>query len=183
MDPEDRRAEIVAATRRMLGEFGVKRATVGDVAEAAGVSRQTVYEYFPSRTALVQGALKAGARELVERGREAGDAAGGPPTQRLAVLCRVALDFFRASPLWSTPAKRSQLVQHVALEGGVFMGAGTEAIEDCLAGWWPEASDARRRRAADTLARVLISHGLAPSDQPAEEAAAELADLVARGLS
>src|SRR6266542_5759403 len=55
--PEDRRAEILDAAVKVFGEKGVSKATVSDIAEAAGVAKGTVYLYFGSKEQLL-GALR-----------------------------------------------------------------------------------------------------------------------------
>lgn len=44
---------ILDATDAVLGKYGLKKLTMEDVANAAGVSRRTIYEYFPSKKDLV----------------------------------------------------------------------------------------------------------------------------------
>ena len=46
-------ARILDATFRALQDFGLTRLTVEDVAQRAGLSRQTVYRYFPSKDHLM----------------------------------------------------------------------------------------------------------------------------------
>src|SRR5947207_14107492 len=46
-------ARILDATYRALLDFGLSRLTVEDVAQRAGLSRQTVYRYFPSKDHLM----------------------------------------------------------------------------------------------------------------------------------
>jgi AcrR family transcriptional regulator len=181
-EPSSRSTEILAAARGVMSDFGVQRVTVSAVARAAGVSRQTVYEYFPSKDALVQATLRLGAVELIGRGFHAAEAEGGSAQQRLTVLLRTSLQFLRDSLLWSTPGKRADLIPYVSHEQGVYLGAGTDAIEDALAAWWPEVDHTRVRRAADTLARLLVSHGIAPEAGSPTDLAEELSELTARGL-
>src|SRR5438552_14689074 len=47
------RLRILDATFGAVRDFGVSRTTVEDVAQRAGLSRQTVYRYFPSKDHLV----------------------------------------------------------------------------------------------------------------------------------
>ncbi len=178
----DRRAQIIEAVRSSMGQFGVRRVTVGDIAREAGVSRQTLYAWFPNRDALIEAALEAGARDLVERGRAAGDRVGGAPVDRLTEMIRYALRFLRQSPLWASPAKRAELVPHVTIEGGVFIAANVEALVEVILGWWPDVDEAIARRVADTASRVLVSHGLAPEPRPDAVVAGELAVVLAAAL-
>jgi AcrR family transcriptional regulator len=55
--PEDRRQEILDAAVEVFSERGVSKATVADIAEAAGVAKGTVYLYFSSKEELL-GALR-----------------------------------------------------------------------------------------------------------------------------
>ena len=53
LDPEARRAQLVAIAYRLLEERGLDSVSVEDVADAAGVSRSLVYAYFGDRDGLV----------------------------------------------------------------------------------------------------------------------------------
>src|SRR5438067_10348420 len=51
--PEDRRVDILDAAQRVFSQRGVSKATVADIAEAAGVAKGTVYLYFGSKEHLL----------------------------------------------------------------------------------------------------------------------------------
>lgn len=55
---DERTCKIAAAGYDVISKYGVRRATMGDVAEEAGVSRQTVYNVFPNRKALLVGVVR-----------------------------------------------------------------------------------------------------------------------------
>jgi AcrR family transcriptional regulator len=50
---DERKEKIAAAGYAVVGRYGIKRVTVNDVAEEAGVSRQTIYNIFPNREAML----------------------------------------------------------------------------------------------------------------------------------
>ena len=50
---EDRARRIAEAAYDVISKYGIRRTTMSDVAEAAGVSRQTLYNVFPKREALL----------------------------------------------------------------------------------------------------------------------------------
>jgi AcrR family transcriptional regulator len=53
--PDVRRVQILDAANRVFLEEGLPSATMDDVARAAGIAKGTIYLYFPSKAALVQG--------------------------------------------------------------------------------------------------------------------------------
>jgi len=57
---DDVRTRILGATVDCLGRFGIAKTTVDDAAKAAGVSRATVYRYFPDgKDELLAAAIEA----------------------------------------------------------------------------------------------------------------------------
>jgi AcrR family transcriptional regulator len=52
-----RRAQILVAAVNVFAEKGFQRATIKDVARAAGVADGTIYNYFENKTALLMGIL------------------------------------------------------------------------------------------------------------------------------
>ncbi|OBJ00115.1 transcriptional regulator [Mycobacterium alsense] len=62
---EDAVARIVAAADRCVRRRG-GQTTIADVAVELGVSRKTVYRYFPSTTALLRAAATQGTRKFLE---------------------------------------------------------------------------------------------------------------------
>jgi len=56
--PETARDSIVDATLRCIRQYGPERTSISAIAAAAGVSRPTVYAYFPTRDALVSAAME-----------------------------------------------------------------------------------------------------------------------------
>ncbi len=62
---------IVDAATRVILRYGFRRSTMSDYAAEAGVSRQTVYAFYPNKDALLRASIRLGAerdlRELRER--------------------------------------------------------------------------------------------------------------------
>ena len=54
---EDAARRILSATRTLIAERGPAAATISEIASAAGVGRQTIYRWWPTRSALVIDAL------------------------------------------------------------------------------------------------------------------------------
>lgn len=55
----DTRDAIVAGALASFGRHGLRKSTVVDIARMAGVSRSTVYEYFPDKAAIVEACAEA----------------------------------------------------------------------------------------------------------------------------
>ena len=65
--PRDPRARIIEAASDCLTKFGVERTSLTAIANQAGVSRQTIYKYFPTKEEIVIEAVRQEAAEASER--------------------------------------------------------------------------------------------------------------------
>jgi AcrR family transcriptional regulator len=75
---KQRTRELIAETaRRLFSERGFEQVSVAEIAQAAEVSQQTVFNYFPTKEDLVYWRLGSFEEELLEaiRGRETGTSA------------------------------------------------------------------------------------------------------------
>jgi AcrR family transcriptional regulator len=92
---EYRTAAILRAARRVFGAKGYDRATIDDVARAAGVAKGTVYLYYSSKRDLYWEALKQGILELrddtVRR-----VASAGTLDEKVEAFIRSKLEYFDA---------------------------------------------------------------------------------------
>jgi AcrR family transcriptional regulator len=61
------RAAILEATSRLIEQHGYDATTMRDIAEAAGVSHQTLYNYFPTKALIVHGMLTGEQERFVAR--------------------------------------------------------------------------------------------------------------------
>lgn len=57
LSPEARKAQLMDMAVEVFAEMGLERAGHGDIAKRAGVSTPTVFNYFPTRDALVEAVL------------------------------------------------------------------------------------------------------------------------------
>ena len=64
-----RRASLLAAARDLLREGGSSALTMGALASATGLSRPTVYEYFPSTDAVIAAPGRRGDAHLARADR------------------------------------------------------------------------------------------------------------------
>ena len=56
---EERKQQILAAAQDVFGRHGFEKARMDDIAAAAGISKGTVYLYFPGKEALIHAMLEA----------------------------------------------------------------------------------------------------------------------------
>jgi AcrR family transcriptional regulator len=149
-DSMDRtRARITQAAIELHGTIGPAATTMSAVAERAGVTRATLYRYFPNEESLFK-ACSAEWRSANPAPDPAGWAAIPDPYDRLGVALAALYGWYR-----STEAMRTNLLRDLA----VLPPAIRKAIEayqltvaDVLEAGWPDRS--RLRRAA-------ISHAVA----------------------
>jgi AcrR family transcriptional regulator len=93
--PEERPRQILEAAFRVFGSRGLHRATLDNVAREAGITKGTIYLYFPGKAALFSAMLKARVSDImpaVESPREGG---ASEIRDRLATLGRHLYRFFR----------------------------------------------------------------------------------------
>ena len=115
--PEVRPRQILEAAFRVLGTRGLHQATLDDVARAAGISKGTIYLYFPSKADLFTAMLKARVNDIMPAVETPEDGRSGPTTQeRLSTLGRHLYRFFR-SRAWLT------MYRTVVSEAAQFPGA------------------------------------------------------------
>lgn len=55
---DERACRVAQAGYEVISLYGIRRATMNDIAAAAGVSRQTVYNIFPNREELLAGVVR-----------------------------------------------------------------------------------------------------------------------------
>jgi AcrR family transcriptional regulator len=95
--PAARPQQILQAAFRVFGTRGLHQATLDDVARAAGITKGTIYLYFPSKVALFTAMLKARVNDIMPP-PEAPSAGRAAPTTRhqLSLLGRHLYQFFRS---------------------------------------------------------------------------------------
>ena len=83
--PEDRPSQIIKAALEVFGECGLANARLQDIAERAGVSKGTIYLYFPNKEELFREMIRQTAVAAIERAEQA-DVPGTPSNQLVAFM-------------------------------------------------------------------------------------------------
>ncbi len=84
---DEKRGKLLDAAKQVVQRFGYKKTTLEDVAEAAGVSRASLYYYFPNREAIFRALIAHEIQTLAEVVGRAIDP-DDPPDERLMSLIR-----------------------------------------------------------------------------------------------
>ncbi|MFT4299984.1 MAG: helix-turn-helix domain-containing protein [Aeromicrobium sp.] len=129
-----RRREIIAATRALFDERGVRDAQIEDIARSVGINRAIIYRHFTSKEELFAVTLIEYLREL-ETSFTTAVRPGDAPRKRLAAIVAAFFDYGIAHPAFVDCAQTllrrrgTELQEEVGSE--VLIGLGT-AISACL---------------------------------------------------
>jgi AcrR family transcriptional regulator len=163
---------IVSAVDQLVRSRGWAATTMSDVAAAAGVSRQTVYNEFGSRQELVQAYVRREIEALiasVEVGiRESAHDARGAMQTAFAEFLRLASD----EPLVKVivaDADGGELAQLLTAMG---RAVAVERFGGLITEVWAQVSRADAELLAESMVRLAISHALLPTADPEVTAAA-----------
>lgn len=171
------RDAIVDAVDRLVRTQGWSATTMAEVARAAGVSRQTVYNEFGTRQELVQAyvlrEIDALIRAVEAHVRAHHDDARTALSGAFALFLRLASD----EPLVRiivADAEGGELIRLLTTNGLVVASGRVAALIQEV---WPQVDEADAALVAGTLARLAISHALVPTD-PVDGAAAAVTRLL-----
>ncbi|MBY8826156.1 TetR family transcriptional regulator [Sphingomonas colocasiae] len=184
-------ADILQAAVQVLAAEGAARFTTARVAERAGVSVGSIYQYFPNKAAILFRLQADEWRDTSVMLRTLLEAPGQPPIERLRAAIRA---FFRSeceeAAMRIALADAAPLYRH-APEAHAHRRAG---LRTAIAFWreaLPDATREQRRRVADIAAIALGSIGKTISERqwPVEtidayaDASADMVAAYIAGLS
>jgi AcrR family transcriptional regulator len=158
-------ADILEASARVLARYGAHRFTTGRVAEAAGISVGSLYQYFPNKEAILF-RLQADEWRQTMSGlqRILGDASA-PPPERLRAAVRM---FFRSEcdeAAFRSALEEAAPLYREAAESRAHAEEGRHLMENFMSDALPGASAGEREFAADLAGLVMSSVGKAISSQ------------------
>jgi AcrR family transcriptional regulator len=154
-----------------------------DVARRAGVSRQTVYRYFPSKEQTVM-ALVLREEEKFLEGARAAFAASDSLEDAVFGGILFCLRFARQHPLLDRllASDPGTLLPYLTTRSSPMIARAREVLVSLVASkTWVRAG--LLEEAADALVRVIISYALAPPDRDAAVVARDLARIVTTALT
>jgi AcrR family transcriptional regulator len=95
--PDERPQQILGAAFRVFGKRGLHQATLDEVAREAGITKGTIYLYFPSKAALFSAMLKARVNAVMPEVPAPRDSRHEPTTRsRLDRIAHQLYAFFRS---------------------------------------------------------------------------------------
>lgn len=168
------RDSVLLATGELLSSGPWRSVTVAQVAKAAGVSRQTVYNEFGNREELARAYVAwAGDQMLDEVERCVADHADDL-VSALTAAFRVFLEVGTDHPVMRSLGDRTgsdDLVSVLSGDSGapIVVGA-TERLTAIVERTWPELPVEAVEVACEVLVRLAISHLLLPTGDPASAA-------------
>src|SRR3954470_8560876 len=92
--PEHRPQQIIEAALEVFGECGLAKSRLQDIAQRAGVSKGTIYLYFPNKEELFREVIRQTAVAAIESGEKTLPTAA--PTQQLCAAMRGYWQFVRS---------------------------------------------------------------------------------------
>jgi AcrR family transcriptional regulator len=130
-----REQQILAATRQLFDESGVRDAQIDDIAKAVGINRAIIYRHFSGKEELFALAVESYLEELKQRLETAASEAGKDPVTRLRALVSTFVDYGLEYPAFVDCAQTlmrrpgPELLEQVS-EGALFRLG--RAITACL---------------------------------------------------
>lgn len=173
MEPEPTvRDRLLDATFEVAATHGLSRLSVGDVAKAAGLSRQTLYKHFSSREDLISQTVLREAGRLVEGALAAAEPHDDPLASLESAIAE-ALRQVRNHPLLDRlVATEPEALLPLLIDGESSVLSVVDLIcRQMLEDRLPDLPEPDVRSAADLLSRMLISYSVRPPEAEPEAVA------------
>ena len=173
------RETLFDAASELIAKSSWAQTRMADVAKAAGVSRQTMYNEFGSRQGFAQAFVLHEAEMFLTGVQEAIVAHADDPRAALAAALRVFLKSAEEEPLIVSIASGEAgdgLLPLVTNQAAPVLGFATERLSEFLAQTWPQVPEYAVRLIAENMIRLGISHAASSTAAP-ETTAAGLAEL------
>jgi AcrR family transcriptional regulator len=168
------RDRLLDAGREQLTERTWSEVTMAEIAGAAGVSRQTLYNEFGTRDEFGQAlVIREGARFL-DAVEQAIDAHAGDPLTALTAALEQFLTIATEDSLVRlllADDGTAGLLPLLTTQSGPVLDWARHRLADAIAAHWPGVARSDLDTLADALVRLAISHVTAPRDPPARTAA------------
>jgi AcrR family transcriptional regulator len=190
---EETREAILDAAKRLAHRYGYRKMTMCDIAEEAGLSRPTVYLYFPNKEELALASLDRLHRQVIEQLEAVVNGSATPEEKLRAMLMTRVLFVYDRMPHDSQclndlfhsirPLLLERREQWLQVEGQVFGGVLDAGKGD---GSFVVADIPATARVLLTATQSLMPFSLSPRElgerDELEARARALADLLLKGV-
>ncbi len=180
------RERIIASARGMTVRVGWSAVSMGRLAADSGLSRQTVYNEFGSKSGLAEAlvltelALFLDVVEAAFRA-EPGDLVAGVRGAVFGVLDLAERDELLRAVVSASHGANSDLLPLLTTRADTLLAVARDVLLRCLAAYDVPFDDAHLEMAVDVVVRTTLSHVMQPSSSPATTAD-DLAWVAARVL-
>jgi AcrR family transcriptional regulator len=172
--------QIVAAGRRCFSHYGVQKTSMDDIAREAGLTRASVYRYFPTKNALVKEVTQGQTKRFLDEVTRRTARIEGLSAQ-IEEIARMTIEFMREEPINVAMARSDPdaIARVLTTNSSPLMADSMETIVPLI-----EAAVARGEvrpdldvlRAAEWITRIVYSLVLTPAvtfdgDDPAMQQA------------
>lgn len=166
------RESVLDAVGELLADDAWPDVRMSDVAAAAGVSRQTLYNAFGSRDDLAQTYLLRESERFLAAIDEAIEANAGDPRAALRTAAELFLSLAASHPMIRavSSGRNDELIALATTRGGILLTTMTMRLAVRLEQTWPEIEPADAQLLSENLVRLAISYAVLPSDTPARTA-------------
>ena len=168
------RDRLLDAGREQLAERTWSAVTMAEIATAAGVSRQTLYNEFGTRDEFGQALVIREGGRFLDAVEQAIDERRDDPLAALTA----GLERFLATAqddalvrLLLADDGTAGLLPLLTTQSGPLLDWANRRLADAIDGHWPGVARSELDMLADALVRLAISHVTAPRDPPARTAA------------
>jgi AcrR family transcriptional regulator len=160
------RNTLLDAARDELQRRGWAQITMGDIATAAGISRQTLYKEFGSRDEFAQAFVMREVGRFLEAVKGAVDEHLDDPATALSAAFDVFLTAAAEDPLVRALLSGEEaygLLALVTTQGEHVVVGATEALAAIMLAGWPAVETQDARLLAECLVRLAISYAALPA--------------------
>jgi AcrR family transcriptional regulator len=168
------RDRLLDAGRDQLGERTWAQVTMAEIATAAGVSRQTLYNEFGTRDEFAQALVIREGSRFLDAVEEAIDENAGDPLAALTAALERFLTIAREDPfvrLLLGDDGTGGMLPLLTTQSRPVVEWATGRLVEAMRGHWPGVAERDLQDLADTVVRLAISHVAAPRQEPARTAA------------
>jgi AcrR family transcriptional regulator len=173
------RTTVIAAVDDLVRSRGWSATTMSDVAAAAGVSRQTLYNEFGSRPALVEAYVASEIEKLIADVTAAVHAHADDAHEALRSAFELFLRLASDEPVVKAIVADAEPGELIRLLTGLGQAIAVERVAVLIPQVWPQVGPADAELLAESLVRLAISHALVPTSQPPDAVARDVGRMLA----